>query len=222
MVIVFVEQSLVLIAAALYALLFLRLVRSYCFWQVPFFVIYVAAMVPANLLWNPKSPQTVVLWGIVLISLRICVAIEMYLLAASSMSLPERRGLLAMLLGISVFVLWILSGYYDQAGLMGWYKSVRQMTHVTLATALLFGTLGVSIYPPQMDRWKKNHAIIGTLYFLMYAGVSFVKPAKGQAWLWYVADALFQVGMCACIWLWLLLVVPKRAKAPLQIGHTVV
>jgi hypothetical protein len=209
--VVHIQKALTAIVGLGYAVLLARLLLSTGYLRLKFFTLYVAAMVPAYLAWNPNDAQSVVAWGILLIALRVCVAIEVYLIVAPELSLSERRGLLAtiaLIAGVPMLLCW---GYYDQPGLMGWYKTIRQLAHVGLAAALLFGVLGLNIHPPRLERWQRRHALITTLYVLLYAAISFVRTGKGQGELWYTADAVFQAGAGLCIGLWLWFVVPKRS-----------
>lgn len=211
--IVFIERSLVGFVALGYAALLVKLLKSTLFLRLPFFTAYVAASIPAYLTWDANNAQRVAAWGLILISLRFCVVVETYLVVAPRLALAERRWLIVMLLAISGAVGIVATGYYTEMGPLGWYKAIRYHAHVGFATVLIFGVLALNIYPPRMERWARNHSLIVTLYFLLYAGVSFVKPGKGEAALWYAADSAFQIGILICIGLWLGFVIP-RALAP--------
>jgi hypothetical protein len=213
MPVVQIQSALTAIVGVGYAVMLSRLLLSTGYLRLKFFTLYVATMIPAYLAWNPKDTNSVVAWGIVLIALRACMVIEVYLIVAPSMSVGERRGMLATLALIASVPMLLCWGYYDAPGLMGWFKSIRQMAHVGLATALLFGVLGLNIYPPRLERWQRRHALITTVYMLFYAVASFARTGKGQGGLWYSASALYQIGACVCIGLWLGFVVPKRSIA---------
>lgn len=205
-----------------YALLFASLIRSKRYGLVPFFTLYIAAMVPAVALWNPNNATSLFIAGAILMILRICVAIEAFLLVSTWLALSERRGFLVAVIFFAGAFAVLTVGYYSEPGAMNWYKAARQNVHVSLSVASLCGVGLIWLKSRTLDPWVKKHGLIVTLYFSFYALVSFVKTGKGEAVKWYMADSLFSIGVCICIWLWLSLTVPKLPKAPVKLGNAII
>jgi len=213
---VYVQQSLLAFATLGYLVLFVRLMQTTGFLRVKFFTLYVGVMVPASMLWNPRDTLNVVGWGAILILLKICVAIEVYLIVAPRLHIKERRGILLTVTGIAgLCCLVVTLGWEPKSQwlLMDWYRAFRQLSHVALSAMLLFGIVGcLCVRVPHLERWERNHALVTTLYFLIMTARTFVRPGKGEADLWNVTDSLVSAGVCLCVALWLQFVVPKKSQ----------
>ncbi len=178
-------------------LLLRELWASGSFWLCPFFSCYVAALCIYYPLWNPYWMPMQQFSEPILLALKVCAALEAYMLATESVSCAERKALLGTLLGIACAGMLVTFGFVNGAPL----TVIRQYAHVALALASCFGVLAMWVYPPMIWPRVRNHGITLAVYFVNFAVTGFLPRITGADWL--VTSSCFFAGSLICVGLWL-------------------
>ncbi len=194
--------------AAGYAFLFVELIRSGAMWRLQFFWVWTAAMALWLMIWEPYNVPKLVSLQPMLLSLRVCVVIEAFVLVTRGMAPRERRWIFLVMLACAAAGIRVTFGYIQGDRPLDWYLAIKQHAHLGLAIAALFSGLAIWNKPPRLGKAFRNHGLILIFYSLTDAAIGFVKgPSMGDQMI--AVRCLFWAVSLLCMWMWLGWVLPE-------------
>lgn len=213
------RQFLLYAASLGFGYLFWLHIRTGMFWRAPFFACYSATAFIYGLLYSPYNTAIMFSFTPLLLSLRISMAIEAFVLATETISPKEKRwAILATVFPTVVIILIVMAlQFYAGDSPLDWYHSARLYVHVGLAAAAFFGAFTLWVEPPTIPGPIKAHGLTMICYFLSHAIINVGMPATSAEWQYLSCVSL--ASCCVCIWYWLRRGLTSRVQPLFKVIH---
>lgn len=200
----YLQQSLLIITSLGFGLIYFAHLRTRMFWRAPFFASYAACACLFGLLLSlPHDATLLFIAEPLLLSLRVSMVIEAFIIATDGICTEAKRwAFLALLLpSIVVVLVFVLLQYYPGSTEIAFYRAARLHVHVGLAGACVFGALALSTEPPPLPNTVRAHCLTLICYFVSHAIINLTVPETNGEWQFLRVVALGSC--CLCIWYWL-------------------
>jgi len=199
----YLQESLLYLTALAFGLLYCRHLFGGIFWRAPFFACYAAVACVYGLAFDPADKSLLLLFQPLLLSLKMSMVIEAFILATDGASTSEKRWALLAIASPAAVVLMILLilGYLPSDDPWSMYPVVRLYVHTWLAALCLFGAVVLWSDPPPMQPSIRAHCLTLICYFLSHMVINLTNPQTMTEWRYLSCVSLGATSVC--VWYWL-------------------